>query len=977
MSGEEAMLEQTAKDGRNTTIQNRPLDGDTTTPEEPTMEGVVIESTKDAESKEKEPATEPEHKKIQLKPVKRQPKIDTPTELLDYQLRHVETQPQNITEQSDQEALPFQATENARNMITTASAEPPQPEMTAEIARKPQDETGAGTDDDRKSLKPVKREPKIETPKEKLDYNLRHVEQELRETEASEPFDYELRSVDTPTGKSRQRKEHDFDAMDKGDGAPTERKSRRQSESSSPGAKSREKKEVEEEKVEGKVKLKEKTDESKEAPQEKAARHPLEPNSDDSKQIAPTDDESTDVPTSEAEDSQKAGEEKKPKKKRRPRHQELIDEEAYEQAILNRPRFMRKRRNFTFEVATRAIVTFKLFARSMPKLSVYFNDEFLSEDAVDFMTHTERDNVTHIIYVIIDPIGMDFNGRMVIIASNEHGYDESVALIEVVREKLVREKSGRTIGKIEEEEEPPQLPGDEEETAEGKKAKKIPSALFIPKEINSLYGDRSTIVSTASIDADLASAHEEVVGEECVSPMKEPQSAKAEKKVKLPKLEKKAAEEPEPEAKDKPIEPDAKKVEEEKAKLSEADAKNKAVEDKKQAAEAEAKRKADEESKNKAAADIKKAEEEKAKSEADAKKLADDAKKKAAADAKKAEEEKKKLSEADAKQKAEEDQKRATEAEAKKKADEEAKQKAEADAQKRAEEEAKVRTEAEKQTEVKAAEKPPVEVKEAAEKPRKTKKKKERSTTLESMQSEASSVQLPKAADVLPPPPIPEIAEDMQAVEEEEAKVRRERKQRKGFASVPESEYAAVRGDDVPIECEVFNEETQVQWLVNGKPVTDARFTTFSDGYIRRLTIQKIELEDHGISIAASADGEEFQTSITVDDTIPEFVEKLERKVTCVAGKTLALSVQLSHVGQPVTWTCNGHPIPEHDAHYATRVKGTKHELHVSNCSYEDAGRYAASLNGIETSTVVEVLGKPLIKRVRRRSCHEGNFRRR
>lgn len=70
------------------------------------------------------------------------------------------------------------------------------------------------------------------------------------------------------------------------------------------------------------------------------------------------------------------------------------------------------------------------------------------------------------------------------------------------------------------------MPEEEEETAEGKKSKKIPSALFIPKEINSLYGDRSIVVSTANVDADLASVHEAVEDEELVSPLKEPQSAK-------------------------------------------------------------------------------------------------------------------------------------------------------------------------------------------------------------------------------------------------------------------------------------------------------------------------------------------------------------------------------------------------------------------------------------------------------------------
>lgn len=393
----------------------------------------------------------------------------------------------------------------------------------------------------------------------------------------------------------------------------------------------------------------------------------------------------------------------------------------------------------------------------------------------------------------------------------------------------------------------------------------------------------------------------------------------AEKKVKLPKPEKKTAEEP--------AAAEAKKTEDAARRDEQAEKTAKA--------EADAKKKADEESKKMADAKQKAELEAKQKAEADAKKKSDEA----------------------ARQKADEDANK--KAEANQQAEEDARRKTAAETQQKAEDEAKALVEAKK-----VAEKPPTEAKKDEEKPKKKKIKKERSATVESMRSEASSVQLPKAADVLPPPPVPEIAEDMQAVEEEEAKVRRERKQRKGFAILPESEYAAVRGDDVPVECEVFNEDTEVRWLVNGKPVSDDRFVIFADGYIRRLTIRKIELEDHGISVAASADGEEFQTSITVDDTLPEFVEKLERKATCIAGKTLTLAVQLSHVGQPITWTYEGEPISESDPHYAVRIKGTKHELQVLNCTYEDAGRYAASLNGIETSTVVDIHGKPLIRRV-------------
>lgn len=69
----------------------------------------------------------------------------------------------------------------------------------------------------------------------------------------------------------------------------------------------------------------------------------------------------------------------------------------------------------------------------------------------------------------------------------------------------------------------------------------------------------------------------------------------------------------------------------------------------------------------------------------------------------------------------------------------------------------------------------------------------------------------------------------------------RHRQKRAGFVTPPDSIIYALRGDRVVIECELFNEEDEVEWTWNDAHIDrDDRCSIEDYGYIRRLVIRDI-----------------------------------------------------------------------------------------------------------------------------------------
>jgi hypothetical protein len=67
-----------------------------------------------------------------------------------------------------------------------------------------------------------------------------------------------------------------------------------------------------------------------------------------------------------------------------------------------------------------------------------------------------------------------------------------------------------------------------------------------------------------------------------------------------------------------------------------------------------------------------------------------------------------------------------------------------------------------------------------------------------------------------------------------------------------------------------------------------------------------------------------------VDETPVEFIQKLERKTTAIAGEIATLTVELSHNAEKITWHFNGEEIRVDSAGYRLVSDGVVQALQVN-----------------------------------------------
>ncbi|KAI6223322.1 hypothetical protein M3Y95_00877500 [Aphelenchoides besseyi] len=189
----------------------------------------------------------------------------------------------------------------------------------------------------------------------------------------------------------------------------------------------------------------------------------------------------------------------------------------------------------------------------------------------------------------------------------------------------------------------------------------------------------------------------------------------------------------------------------------------------------------------------------------------------------------------------------------------------------------------------------------------------------------------------------------------------RHRQKRAGFVTPPEHTIYALRGDRVVIECELFNEEDEVEWTWNDANIDRDPRCSFEDyGYIRRLVIKDIVPADSGSIATVQLSNDILSTTVLVDETPVEFVRKLERKTIAIAGEVTMLNVELSHNAEQVRWFFNGQLIAADATGYRIIADGIVQALQIMKPSYELEGRYSVQADQSETSTVLEVHGKPV-----------------
>lgn len=81
----------------------------------------------------------------------------------------------------------------------------------------------------------------------------------------------------------------------------------------------------------------------------------------------------------------------------------------------------------------------------------------------------------------------------------------------------------------------------------------------------------------------------------------------------------------------------------------------------------------------------------------------------------------------------------------------------------------------------------------------------------------------------------------------------RHRQRRAGFVSLPDAEILALRGDTAVVECELFNEEDNVTWTINGQPVSSEPRAAIEDyAYIHKILVRDVVPTDTGMTITVT-----------------------------------------------------------------------------------------------------------------------------
>lgn len=190
----------------------------------------------------------------------------------------------------------------------------------------------------------------------------------------------------------------------------------------------------------------------------------------------------------------------------------------------------------------------------------------------------------------------------------------------------------------------------------------------------------------------------------------------------------------------------------------------------------------------------------------------------------------------------------------------------------------------------------------------------------------------------------------------------RVRKRRFGFILPPDQEVIAFRGDTVKIECELVNEEDELTWLINDKPVSEiSRCTTEVNSFTRMLRIAEIAPEDSGTRVVAKVGDIVAETVILVEDTPAEIVERLPRRSFGKSGEDITLAVSVTHPAHTIVWQFNGEELPKEEEIYVTAREENVYTLTIKNATYERAGRYSVKVDSSETSTTLVVQGAPVI----------------
>ncbi|KAK5977936.1 Fibronectin type III domain protein, partial [Trichostrongylus colubriformis] len=192
--------------------------------------------------------------------------------------------------------------------------------------------------------------------------------------------------------------------------------------------------------------------------------------------------------------------------------------------------------------------------------------------------------------------------------------------------------------------------------------------------------------------------------------------------------------------------------------------------------------------------------------------------------------------------------------------------------------------------------------------------------------------------------------------------VSRRRMRKEGFISTPGAEVLALRGDTVRFECELVEENDEVEWFINDKPfTTESRSKEDSSGPIRSLIITDLKPEDTGMIVEVRLGSSVAKSKVTVEETFAEIVKRLERRTVGKENEPVVLRIELDHPAKDVKWTKDDKVLTDSEK-YDIVSEGTSCRLTIRNADFNDAGQYVVEADGSKSYTNLHISGKPRIK---------------
>ncbi|VVC94321.1 unnamed protein product, partial [Leptidea sinapis] len=193
------------------------------------------------------------------------------------------------------------------------------------------------------------------------------------------------------------------------------------------------------------------------------------------------------------------------------------------------------------------------------------------------------------------------------------------------------------------------------------------------------------------------------------------------------------------------------------------------------------------------------------------------------------------------------------------------------------------------------------------------------------------------------------------------------------FVKLLKNKYETEEGKSVVFECETSH-TVSTKWYHNEKELSgmDHR-EIIQEGRIHKLRIKKVKLSDLGL-IKCVVKGQETSTVLQVNETVPEFIRKLQ-DFEVKEKDTAILEVEVNSETADVIWEKDGEIIKTKKNKFKLEKKGNVRKLFIRNTSVHDEGEYTCRLRDDVCAAEITVVELPpeIISRLKDQRVSKGH----